>query len=155
MLDLTMYVPVLAHGAEVLVPLAQADDAGATVPTLDLNWLTVVLGVVLPMLTGLVTNRLAHPGLKAVVLAFLAAVGGLLNELYTVGGNVAAYDWSAGLANALTVFLVAVGLHYGILKPTGITGTNGTVQTGALSGGLGGPAIAAPGSETDTAAHRA
>lgn len=122
---------------------------------LDLNWLTVLLGVVLPLLTGLVTARLAHPGLKAVVLAVLAAVGGILNELYSVGGDLAGFDWSASLANALAVFLVAVGLHYGILKPTGITGQNGIVQTGALSGGLRRPAMAVPGSETpgDTPTH--
>jgi hypothetical protein len=125
---------------------------------LDLNWLTVLLGVVLPMLTGLVTARLAHAGLKATVLALLSAIGGILNELYSVGGNLAGFDWSASLANAVTVFLMAVGLHYGLLKPTGVTGQNGVVQTGALSGGLGsrGPAVAVPGSETTggTARHR-
>lgn len=117
---------------------------------LDLNWLTVVLGVVLPMATGLVTARLADPGLKAVVLAVLSAVGGILNELYSVGGNLAGFGWSASLADALTVFLIAVGLHYGLLKPTGVTGQNGVVQTGALSGGIGGrgPDVVVPGSET-------
>jgi hypothetical protein len=118
---------------------------------LDLNWLTLVLGVVLPMVTGLVTNQLAHPGLKAVVLAVLAAVGGILNELYSVAGDTTLYDWSAGLANAVTVFLIAVGLHYGILKPTGVTGTNGAVQTGTLAGGIGGPHVD---TTDDTAAHR-
>lgn len=130
--------------------LAQAGDVDTDVDTftsLDLNWLTVVLGVVLPMLTGLVTSRLAHSGLKAVVLALLSAIGGLLNELYAVGGNVELYDWSSGLANALTVFLIAVGLHYGILKPVGVTGANGVTQT-AVPAGLGGPKVAVPGSET-------
>lgn len=130
--------------------LAQdVDGVDSTGTVLDLNWLTVVLGVVLPLITGLVTSRLAHAGLKAVVLALLSAIGGLLNELYSVGGNVDLYDWSAGLANALTVFLLAVGLHFGLLKPVGATGANGVTQT-AVPGGLGsrGPAVAVPGSET-------
>jgi hypothetical protein len=122
---------------------------------LDLNWLTLVLGLVLPMLTGLVTARLAHAGLKAAVLAVLSAVGGIGNELYSVGGVLAGFDWSAALANAVSVFLIGVGLHYGLLAPTGVTGKNGTLQTGALEGGLGarGPAVAAPGSETPGGRH--
>ena len=125
---------------------------------LDLNWLTLVLGIGLPMLTGLVTSRLAHAGLKAVVLALLSAVGGIVSELYSVGGVLAGFDWSAALADATTVFLIAVGMHYGLLKPAGVTGSNGTLQTGALAGGLGGrgPKVAAPGSETTggTPRHR-
>lgn len=104
---------------------------------IDLNWLLLLTGTVLPVITGLATNRLAHPGLKAAVLALLSAVAGLLNELYSVGGDTLAYDWSAGLANAVTVFLLAVGLHFGLLKPTGVTGANGGVQT-AVPSGLGG-----------------
>lgn len=105
---------------------------------IDLNWLLVLSGTLLPILTGLVTARVAHPGLKATVLALLSAVAGLLNELYSVAGNAALYDWSAGLANAVTVFLVGVGLHYGLLRPTGVTGSDGGVQR-AVPGGIGGP----------------
>lgn len=121
---------------------------------LDLNWLTLVLGLVLPMLTGLVTSRLAHAGLKAAVLALLSAIGGILNELYSVGGVLAGFDWSAAVANAVSVFLIGVGLHYGLLKPTGVTGANGVTQT-AVPGGLGnrGPVVAAPGSETTGGRH--
>ncbi|QJY46638.1 hypothetical protein [Pseudonocardia broussonetiae] len=104
---------------------------------IDLNWLLLLTGTVLPILTGLVTARVAHPGLKAVVLAALSAVAGLLNELYSVAGDTTAYDWSAGGANAVTVFLLGVGLHYGLLKPTGITGSEGGVQR-AVPAGIGG-----------------
>ncbi len=105
---------------------------------IDLNLLLLATGTIVPMLTGLVTNRLAHPGLKATVLALLSAVGGILNELASVGGDLALYDWSASGANAVTVFLVGVGLHYGLLSPVGLTGKNGALQTGALAGGIGG-----------------
>lgn len=109
---------------------------------IDLNYLLLATGTVVPILTGLVTSRVAHPGLKAAVLALLSALGGIGNELVSVGGNVVLYDWSASVANAVTVFLVGVGLHYGLLKPTGITGSEGVVQNGALAGGVGGPSTA-------------
>lgn len=104
---------------------------------IDLNWLTLLLGTGLPIVTGLVTARVAHPGLKATVLALLSALGGVGSELYSVGGDTAVFDWSASAANAVTVFLIGVGMHYGLLRPAGVTGSDGAVQTGALSGGLG------------------
>jgi hypothetical protein len=104
---------------------------------IDLSWVTLLLGVVLPLLTGLATARFAHPGVKAGVLAALSAAGGLVSELYDVGGELGAVDWSAAGADAVAVFLIGVGLHFGLLKPAGVTGADGVVQTGPLSGGLG------------------
>lgn len=101
---------------------------------IDLNWLLVVSATVLPMLVALVTSKVANAGLKATVLAGLSAAAGLLNELYTVGGDTAAYDWNSGLANAVTVFLVGVGLHYGLLKPIGVTGGDGSIANSVPNG---------------------
>lgn len=103
---------------------------------IDLNWLLVVTGTALPMIVALTTAQVANAGLKAVTLAALAAVGGVGNELVSVGGNVAAFDWSASGANALTVFLIGVGLHYGLLKPAGLTGSSGSIQS-SVTGGIG------------------
>jgi hypothetical protein len=41
---------------------------------------------------------------------------------------------------ALT-FIASVGTHYGLLKPTGVTGTNGAIQV-RVPGGIGGSAVA-------------
>ena len=81
----------------------------------------LLVSTILPLLVGLVTSKFADGGLKAVILAGLAAVTGLLTEL---GASIAAgtaYDLGTGLVLALTSFLVAVGIHFGIWKPTGIT----------------------------------
>lgn len=101
---------------------------------IDLDWITLVSGVLLPMLVALVTAQLASPGLKAVVLAVLSAVSGVLNELVAVNGDFAAIDWKLSAGNALTVFLIGVGLHVGILKPTGVTGTDGSIASRVTSG---------------------
>jgi hypothetical protein len=83
---------------------------------------------VLPFLVALVTARLARAGLKAIVLAALAAVAGFANELYTASGILANVDVSSACANAITTFLIAVGMHFGLWRPTNLTGVNGTVQ---------------------------
>ncbi len=101
---------------------------------IDLNWLTLLSGTLLPMLVGLVTAQVANSGVKAVILAALSAVAGLTVELISVGGDVAVYDWNSGLANAVTTFLVAVGLHYGLLKPLQVTGRDGVIQRNVTAG---------------------
>lgn len=105
---------------------------------IDINWLTLVLGTGLPMLVAFITAQEANAGLKAVALAVLSAAGGVLQELVSVGGVLGAVDWNASLANAVTVFLVAVGAHYGLLKPVGVTGSDGAIQSN-VSKGLGQP----------------
>lgn len=81
------------------------------------------VSVILPLLVGLVTKTVTHAGAKAALLALLSAATGLLTE---VGGALSTgqtYDLGVGLITALTVFLVGVGLHYGLYKPTGLSDT--------------------------------
>jgi hypothetical protein len=87
-------------------------DLGNGVTVIDLNWIMLVSGTVLPFL----------------VLAALAAVAGFANELYTASGILANVDVSSACANAITTFLIAVGMHFGLWRPTNLTGVNGTVQ---------------------------
>ncbi|RTL65898.1 MAG: hypothetical protein EKK42_20345 [Pseudonocardiaceae bacterium] len=95
---------------------------------IDINWLLVLTAFVVPMLTALVTKQVSHSGVKAAVLAALSAVGGVLTEIQSVSGDLSAMSWNASLANAVGVFLAGVGLHYGLLRPVGITGSTGAIQ---------------------------
>lgn len=79
----------------------------------------LLVSTILPLLVGLVTRTVTHGGVKAVLLAALAAVTGLLTELLASVQAGTSYDLGSGLVLALTSFLIAVGLHYGIWKPTG------------------------------------
>lgn len=81
----------------------------------------LLVSTVLPLLVGLVTSRAMKPGLKAVLLAVLSALTGLLTELLNAVNAGAAYDLGTGLVLALTSFLIAVGIHYGLWKPTKVT----------------------------------
>lgn len=80
---------------------------------------TLFVGTILPLLVGLVTTRVTHSGVKALLLAglsLLAALGTELGATWTRGDT---YDLGTGLLLALPTFLVAVGMHYGIWKPVG------------------------------------
>jgi predicted secreted Zn-dependent protease len=79
----------------------------------------LIVSTILPLLVGLVTRVVTSPGIKAVILAALSAVTGLGTELLNSINSGTPYDAGTGVVLALTAFLIAVGLHYGLWKPTG------------------------------------
>ena len=81
----------------------------------------LLVSTVLPLLVGLVTKTVTSGGVKAVLLAGLALVTSLLTELGQAIANGVTYDLGQGLLLAIPTFLIAVGLHYGLWKPTGVT----------------------------------
>jgi len=100
--------------------VAAAGDSAAAIE-FNLPWpviLGMVVSVILPLIVGLVTTRVTNSGLKAVLLAALAAITGLGTELIAALNSGQTYDLGNGIVLALTSFLIAVGLHYGIYKPT-------------------------------------
>lgn len=101
------------------------------------QWLNVGVNIVLPALVALVTARLAHPGLKAVVLLFLSAVSGFLTSWLDAENGAHLFVPSQVAFTVLTGFAVAVLAHFGLLSPLAITGRDGAIQTSVPSG-LGG-----------------
>ena len=83
--------------------------------------LALVVGLVLPALVGLVTQKVTSSRLKALLLAALSALTGLGSELLTAVQSGSGYDFGTGVVTALGVFVLAVVTHYGLLKPTGVT----------------------------------
>lgn len=82
-------------------------------------WLGLLVSVVLPVLVGLVTKRVTSPGTKAVLLLALSAVNGLLIEvLHPVDG----FDLGTAAVLALVSFATGVLIHFGLWKPTGVSG---------------------------------
>lgn len=81
----------------------------------------LLVSTILPILVGLVTTRVTRSGVKAVLLAALAAVTGLLTELLNSITAGVPYDLGVGLVLALTSFLIAVALHFGLWKPTTVS----------------------------------
>ena len=83
--------------------------------------LQLILGVVLPVLVGLVTTRATSAGRKAVLLAALSVVTSLLTELISALQADTVYNLGLALVLGLGTFIVAVSTHYGLLKPTGVS----------------------------------
>jgi hypothetical protein len=106
----------------------------AVVVTLDQYWLTMIIAVVLPALVALVTKQIASANVKAVLLLLLSAIAGTATSVQANGGTFDLKD--AAVATILT-FVIAVGSHFGILKPLSITGTEGAIQRKTANFGVG------------------
>lgn len=92
---------------------------------LEFQWhllLTLLASTVFPLLVGLVTTRDTNSDRKAVLLAALSVLAPLVAELANALATGAVYDLGQALFAGLTGFLIAVGLHYGLWKPTGVAG---------------------------------
>jgi hypothetical protein len=80
--------------------------------------LQALASTVLPLLVGLVTKRSTSPGAKAVLLAALSVLSSLLSEVASALQAGVTYNLGTALLAALVTFLIAVGMHYGLWKPT-------------------------------------
>jgi len=83
-------------------------------------WLGIVVSLVLPVLVGLVTTRVTNAGVKAVMLLALSTLNGFLVEL--AGPHDAGYNWQTAAVLALVSFATGVLAHFGLWKPTGVSG---------------------------------
>lgn len=82
--------------------------------------ISLLVGVVLPLLAGLVTKSSANANLRAVVLLALAV---LTTAVTTVGDTLivgSPVDVATVALTALGTFLVGVGTHFGLFKPVGL-----------------------------------
>ena len=97
------------------------------------EWLNLAIGIVLPLLVGLVTRSTASSAVRAVLLAALSALTGFLTEwLYSLNISVP-INWQTAIIGALSTFLVAVGAQFGFWRPTGAT--DAVKNTGGFIGG--------------------
>lgn len=81
-------------------------------------WVGLLISVVLPVLVGLVTKHVTHPGVKAVLLLALSTLTGFLTEFAHPGPN---WDFSTAAVLSLVAFAVGVLSHFGLWKPTGVS----------------------------------
>lgn len=97
-------------------------------------WLGLLTSVVLPVLVGLVTTRVTHAGLKAVLLLALSTITGFVVEY--AGQPDAGYSVGTAAVLALVSFATGVLTHFGLWKPTGVSGAaqNSLVKSGSHAG---------------------
>lgn len=82
-------------------------------------WLGLLVSVILPVLVGLVTTRVTSAGIKAVLLLALSVLNGLLVEVANPGPG---FDFGTAAILALVAFATGVLAHFGLWKPTGLSG---------------------------------
>lgn len=91
-------------------------------------WIGLFISIGLPVLVGLVTKRVTHSGVKAVLLLALSILNGFLVEFANPGPD---YDFGTAVVLSLVAFAVGVLSHFGLWKPTGVS----TKAQAALGGG--------------------
>lgn len=83
--------------------------------------ISLVIGVILPLLVGLVTKWHTSSSFRAVLLLLLSALSAFATEFLASMNNGTAFDVGATLLSVLGTFLVGVGMHFGIWKATGVS----------------------------------
>lgn len=96
-------------------PDAQVDS----LLTLDPFLVTAMMGTLIPILVGFFTKASTSPAVKAVALAVLSTVGGMVNVAATDGGGAVISEDM--VKSAFLTFIAAVAIHFGVLRPTGVT----------------------------------
>ena len=100
---------------------------------LDLYWVNLVAGTLLPIVVALVTKRVAPSSVKTIILIVLAAIAALLQNIIQLGGE---FDVKTTVLNFVLTLFTAIAAHFGVLKPVLVTGSEGAVQK-AVPGGIG------------------
>ena len=83
----------------------------------EVSTLNLLVGLMIPLLVGLVTKEVTSSGIKGLLNALLSAVAGVLTVVIDNGGS-----W-AFTQDMITVgvntFLISIAAYYGVYKPTG------------------------------------
>lgn len=151
----TLAVTVLSLWLAALYALSIGPAFAADGTTTDnavqvLAMVNLVVSFVLPLFLQVITNSQAPEPVKAIITLAASAIVGALTPFLTGVMTWPPSDWWALVLSAASVFLTSILAHYGLWKPTGLTGSDGKIAN-ALPGGLGGtgaapadPAPAAP-----------
>jgi hypothetical protein len=81
-------------------------------------WIGLLVSIVLPVLVGLVTKHVTHPGFKATLLLALSTLTGFLTEFAHPGPD---YDLGTAVILSLVAFATGVLTHFGLWKPAGVS----------------------------------
>jgi uncharacterized membrane protein (DUF441 family) len=111
------------------------DSAGVTV--------LLLVSIVIPLIVGLITKQKASAAVKAYAMVLLNLVAAVLVAFVTAHNNGVGFDWNGALYSFITSAVVSAVAHFAVLKPIGVTGTTGAIQS-SVPGGIGGDATVPP-----------
>jgi hypothetical protein len=83
----------------------------------DVHALSLLSGVVVPLLVGFLTKARAHSAVKAISLAVLSTLAGLMSLWLKADGSIDLWTSIDAIAAA---FVAATASYYGFWRPTGI-----------------------------------
>lgn len=108
--------------------------------------INLVISIVAPLLVSLITNSAADPRFKAIINLLIAAVVGVVTPFLTGQQEWGSVQISVILLSIAQIWLTSIMAHYGLWKPTGVTGSDGSISA-SFPGGIGKP--------TDVGTHEA
>lgn len=115
--------------------LALADSGVLDTKGIDVSistvWYTFILATLAPLIVGLITKRFVESKTKTILLIFVTVIIQILTEL---GSTFNLWEF---LTKLVMAFILSVGIHYQILKPTGITSVDGFVNNILPDKGIG------------------
>lgn len=91
--------------------------------TYELQAWALVVSVLLPMVVGFTTKASWPSAARAVLLLALATITSLVEQIIAAGGINGVAGIGDVLVGALVSFVIAVAMHFGIYKSTGISDT--------------------------------
>lgn len=83
----------------------------------SISILTLVIGVVLPILVGIVTKKVESRKLKGALLILFSSISGLI----TTGISANGVFTSDAIVAAVVSYVIATAMYYGVWKPQGIS----------------------------------
>jgi hypothetical protein len=85
--------------------------------------LSLLIGVVLPVIVGYFTSGHLNSGVKATVLALLAGLTAVLAQWLDAVNNSQHFAWQTAVISAFATWLVAEATYFKIWKPSGVAET--------------------------------
>lgn len=83
--------------------------------------LNLLIAVIFPVLVGLVTTKVTRSWVKAVLLATIALLSGLVTALLAAVLAGVPFDIIGALLTGLAAWIIAIATHLGFWKPSGVT----------------------------------
>lgn len=121
--------PVAAATGDVVAPRA------SDVVSVNLGLWSVIQGLIVPLVVGILVKATANSTFKVLVQIIVNAIGALIGSVVILDG-VATISKATILMWAVAT-IATISTHYGIWKPTGVTGSTPSTNALAPTRGLG------------------
>lgn len=118
-------LPTLALAATDTPPPASLEVGAESAFHLDAALVAIIMGVLIPLVNGLVTKLSTSTSVKVGITLALSAVAGVVNTSMTDGGD--ALISQASILNAVMTFIMAFAAYGGVYKPLELTSSPVTV----------------------------